>query len=135
MMDWLDRKFARTRRGAEGSIVALTSFSNLCVSINTVAMITVGPLINELRKRHRIHPHRSANLMDAISCSFPSLLPYSASIPAAAAIHRQLNEQAQYSEIVPVLTWVQEAPYIFYGMTLFVVMIGAVLTGWGRKTG
>jgi len=135
MMDWLDRKFARTRRGAEGSIVALTSFSNLCVSVNTVAMITVGPLINELRKRHRIHPHRSANLMDAISCSFPSLLPYSASIPAAAAIHRQLNAQAQYSEIVPVLTWAQEAPYIFYGMTLFVVMIGAVLTGWGRKTG
>jgi len=135
MMNWLDHKFARTRRGAEGSIVALTSFSNLCVSVNTVAMITVGPLINELRKRHRIHPHRSANLMDAISCSFPSLLPYSASIPAAAAIHRQLNAQAQYSEIVPVLTWAQEAPYIFYGMTLFVVMIGAVLTGWGRKTG
>ena len=47
MMDWLDRKFARTPRGAEGSIVALTSFSNLCVSVNTVAMITVGPLINE----------------------------------------------------------------------------------------
>ena len=135
MMNWLDHKFARTRRGAEGSIVALTSFSNLCVSVNTVAMITVGPLINELRKRHRIHPHRSANLMDAISCSFPSLLPYSASIPAAAAIHRQLNAQAQYSEIVPVLTWAQEAPYIFYGMTLFLVMIGAVLTGWGRKTG
>ncbi len=135
MMDWLDRKFARTPRGAEGSIVALTSFSNLCVSVNTVAMITVGPLINELRKRHRIHPHRSANLMDAISCSFPSLLPYSASIPAAASIHRQLNSQAQYSEIVPVLTWAQEVPYIFYGMTLFVVMIGAVLSGWGRKTG
>ncbi|MGE4658187.1 MAG: hypothetical protein AAEI08_04550, partial [Gammaproteobacteria bacterium] len=109
--------------------------SNLCVSVNTVAMITVGPLINELRKRHDIHPHRSANLMDAISCSFPSLLPYSASIPAAAAIHRQLNAQEQYSEIVPVLTWAQEAPFIFYGMTLFVVMIGAVLTGWGRKTG
>ena len=135
MMDWLDRKFARTRRGAECSIVALTSFSNLCVSVNTVAMITVGPLINELRKRHDIHPHRSANLMDAVSCSFPTLLPYAASIPAAAAIHRQLNAQEQYSEIVPVLTWSQEAPFIFYGMTLFVVMIGAVLTGWGRKTG
>ena len=135
MMDWLDRKFSRTRRGVEGAIVALTSFSNLCVSVNTVAMITAGPLINELRKRHDIHPHRSANLMDAISCSFPSLLPYSASIPAAAAIHRRLNAQDQYSDIVPVLTWAQEVPYIFYGMTLFIVMIGAVVTGWGRKTG
>ncbi len=135
LIDWLDRKFARTPRGAECSIVVLTSFSNLCVSVNTVAMITIGPLINELRKRHNIHPHRSANLMDAISCSFPTLLPYSASIPAAAAIHRQLHAQEQYREIVPVLAWSQEAPFIFYGMILFVVMIAAVLTGWGRKAG
>jgi Na+/H+ antiporter NhaC len=135
MMDWLDRKFARTKRGAEGSIVVLTSFANLCVSVNTVAMITIGPLVNELRKRHGMHPHRSANLLDGISCSFPTLLPYSASIPAAAAIHRRLAAEEQFQGIVPVLAWSQEAPYIFYGMTLFVVMIGAVWTGYGRKTG
>ena len=93
------------------------------------------PWLHELRKRHGIHPHRSANLMDAISCSFPTLLPYSASIPAAAAIHRRLAAEDQFHGIVPVLAWSQEAPYIFYGMTLFVVMIGAVWTGYGRKTG
>ena len=58
-----------------------------------------------------------------------------ASIPAAAAIHRRLAAEEQFHGIVPVLAWSQEAPFIFYGMTLFLVMIGAVLTGWGRKSG
>jgi hypothetical protein len=34
-----------------------------------------------------------------------------------------------------VLTWSQQAPYIFYGLLLFPIMIGAVITGFGRKNG
>ena len=132
LMSWLDRKLARGVRGAEGTIVGLTSFANLCVSVNTVAMITVGPLANELRKRHRIHPYRSANLMDTVSCSFPYILPYSAPIVAAAAIHRKLAAQYDFVQVLP---WIQEAPFIFYGLLLFPVMIVAVVTGYGRKAG
>jgi hypothetical protein len=36
---------------------------------------------------------------------------------------------------VEVLAWAQEAPYIFYGLLLFPVMIVAVVTGYGRKAG
>ena len=82
LMAWLDRKVARGVRGAEATIVALISLANLCVSVNTVAMITVGPLANRLRKRHGIHPYRSANLLDTVSCSFPYVLPYAAPIVA-----------------------------------------------------
>jgi Na+/H+ antiporter NhaC len=132
MMRWIDRTFARTVRGAELGIVALVSFANLCVSVNTVAMITVGPLINQLRRHHGIHPHRSANLMDTISCSFPYLLPYTATIPTAHAIQRQVHEVYPF---VPVLSWAEEAPWILYGLLLFPVMILAVVTGYGRKSG
>lgn len=132
VMMWLDRNVARSIRGAEIAIVALISFANICVSVNTVAMITAGPLANELRKRHKIHPHRSANLLDTISCSFPYILPYSATIIAANAIQRELVERYSFAVVVP---WAQEAPYIFYGIVLFPLMIVAVVTGFGRKKG
>ena len=132
LMAWLDRTVARGVRSAEATIVALISFANLCVSVNTVAMITVGPLANRLRKRHKIHPHRSANLMDTVSCSFPYILPYSAPIVAAAGIQRTLAKDYDFVQVLP---WAQEAPFIFYGLILFPLMIVVVATGYGRKAG
>ena len=132
VLDWLNRSVAHTVRGAEAAIVALISLANFFVPVNTIAMVTVGPLANRLRKRHQIHPYRVANLLDTISCSFPFLLPYSAVIVAAGAIQRELA--ASYS-FVPVLTWGQMAPYIFYSIILFPLMILAVITGFGRKRG
>lgn len=132
LMDWLDRAVAKTVRGAEAAIVALISFANICVSVNTVAMITVGPLANVLRKRHDIHPYRSANLLDTVSCSFPYILPYSAVIVAGTAIQTQVAERYAFA---PVLPWAAEAPYIFYGIVLFPLMILAVITGFGRRKG
>ncbi|MBI4539890.1 MAG: Na+/H+ antiporter NhaC family protein [Gemmatimonadetes bacterium] len=132
LMDWLDRVVARTARSTEAAIVALISFANICVSVNTVAMITVGPLANLLRKRHNIHPYRSANLLDTISCSFPYILPYSAVIVAGTAIQRQVVERYPFATVLP---WAQEAPYIFYGIVLFPLMIVAVITGFGRRHG
>jgi len=128
----LDRKVARSVRGAEGTIVGLTSFANLCVSVNTVAMITVGPLANELRKRHGIEPYRSANLMDTVSCSFPYLLPYGAPMVAGAAIQRDLAGSYAFVEVLP---WLQQASLAFYSLLLLPVMITAVVTGFGRKGG
>lgn len=132
MMEWLDRTLAQTERGAEAAILALISIANLSVSVNTVAMITVGPLANELRKRHGIHPYRSANLLDTVSCSFPYLLPYAATIPAAAAVQRQVHEAYHF---VPVLSWSEQVPFMFYGMVLFPIMLIAVWTGFGRRRG
>jgi len=132
LMDWLDRTCTKTLRGAEGTVIALTSVANLCVSVNTVAMITVGPLANTLRKRHGIHPYRVANLLDTVSCSFPYMLPHAAVVTAAAAIQQQVAERYDF---VPVVPWMQEAPYIFYGLTLFPIMVLAVVTGYGKRTG
>ncbi len=132
LMEWLDRTLAKTAKGAETAIVALISIANLSVSVNTVAMVTVGPLANKLRKRHDIHPYRSANLLDTISCSFPYLLPYSATIPVAISIQEELH--AKYA-FVPVLTWAEQVPYMFYGLTLFPLMLIAVATGYGHRRG
>jgi Na+/H+ antiporter NhaC len=132
LMKWLDRTIAKTVRGAEAAIVLLTSLMNLAVSVNTVAMITAGPLANELRKRHGIHPYRSANLMDTVSCSFPYILPYSAVTLAAIATQQQVVQRYDFVSVVP---WEQYAGYAFYAVLLFPIMIFCVLTGFGRRTG
>ncbi len=132
LIDWLERGIARSVRGTEMAIIALISFTNICVSVNTVAMITAGPLANILRKRHNIHPYRSANLLDTVSCSFPYILPYAATMVAATAIQHQVVERYAFAQV---LTWGQEAPYFFYGIVLFPLMIGAVITGFGQKHG
>lgn len=129
---WLERAIAHTVRGTEIAIIALITFTNLCVSVNTVAMITAGPLANILRKRHKIHPYRSANLLDTVSCSFPYVLPYSATIVAASAIQREVAERYAFAEILP---WAQEASFFFYGIVLFPLMIIAAITGFGRRHG
>ena len=132
MMKWLERSFAKTVRGAEGVIIALTTVTNLAVSVNTVAMITAGPLANELRKRHNIHPYRSANLMDTVSCSFPYILPYSAVTLAAIATQQQVVQRYDFVSVVP---WEQYAGYAFYAVLLFPIMVVCVLTGFGRRMG
>jgi len=132
LIAWLERVIARSVRGTEIAIIALISLTNICVSVNTVAMITAGPLANVLRKRHNIHPYRSANLLDTVSCSFPYILPYAATIVAATAIQHQV---AEHYDFAVVLTWAQTAPFFFYGIVLFPLMILAVITGFGRKRG
>lgn len=132
LMEWLDRTLARTAKGAEAAIVALISIANLSVSVNTVAMVTVGPLANRLRERHNIHPYRSANLLDTVSCSFPYLLPYAAHFPVATHIQSELH--AKY-DFIPVLSWAEQVPFMFYGLTLFPIMLLAVLTGYGHRKG
>lgn len=130
LLGWLDRTIARSRRGAEAAIVALISLTNLCVSVNTVAMVTAGPVVNDLRRRHGISGYRSANLLDTISCSFPFLLPYAATIVAATAIQQDLVDRYAFLRVTP---WAEEVRYIFYPIVLFVVMIFAVVTGYGRE--
>ncbi len=132
LISWLDRVVIRSARSTELAIISLITFTNLCVSVNTVAMITAGPLANVLRKRHNIHPYRSANLLDTISCSFPYILPYAATIVAAIAIQRQVVEHYDFAVV---LTWGQMAPFAFYGIVLFTLMILAVVTGFGRRKG
>ena len=131
-ISWLDRIVAGSIRGTEIAIMSLISFTNICVSVNTVAMITAGPLANVLRKRRSIHPYRSANLLDTVSCSFPYILPYSATVVAASAIQRQVAENYDFAVILP---WAELAPFYFYGMILFPLMIVAVLTGFGSRKG
>ena len=130
LMDGLERAVGATIRGIEGIIVGIISIANLCVSVNTVALVTAGPLNNVLRKRHRLHAYRSANLQDTISCSFPYMLPWSATMVAAWGIQASISEVYDFVEVIP---WSDVWYYIFYWLVLFPFLIVAVITGFGRE--
>ncbi|MFC1614839.1 Na+/H+ antiporter NhaC family protein [Gemmatimonadota bacterium] len=132
LLSWLDRVVAGSVRRAESAIIILISFACLCLPGNTSAMVTVGPLANKIRKQHEIHPYRSANLLDTIACSFPYMLPYAAVIIIARTIQNELV--AKYNFVV-VVSWWETAPFVFYGIVLFPLMIISVITGFGRKKG
>lgn len=82
-------KRIRGKRGAELSIAALVSLANLCTANNTIAIITVGPLANNISERFGIDKRKSASILDTFSCIVQGLIPYGAQMLIAAELTRQ----------------------------------------------
>ena len=64
------------RRGAEFNIGLLTMLANLCTANNTIAIITVGGIVNDISDKYNIPKRRAASLMDIFSCFLQGLIPY-----------------------------------------------------------
>ena len=74
------------KRGAEFSIAALVSLVNVCTANNTVAIITAGPIANDIATRFGIDKRKSASILDTMSCFTQGLLPYGAQMLIAAGL-------------------------------------------------
>ena len=57
-------KHVNSKRGAELCIAALVSIANFCTANNTIAIITVGPLANDIATRYRVDKRKSASILD-----------------------------------------------------------------------
>ena len=74
------------RRGAELGIGLLTSLANLCTANNTIAIITVGSIVNDISDKYDIPKRRAASLMDIFSCFVQGIIPYGAQLLMAAGL-------------------------------------------------
>lgn len=74
------------RRGAELSLAMLVVFVNICTANNTVAIITVGSIARDIAQKFGVDPHRSASILDTMSCFAQGLLPYGAQVLIAAGL-------------------------------------------------
>ena len=74
------------KRGAELSIAALVSLSNLCTANNTVAIITTGGIARDISKRYNLDPRKSASILDTFSCLTQGLIPYGAQLLMASGL-------------------------------------------------
>ncbi len=98
------------KRGAEFTIALLVVFTNFCTANNTVALMTVGSIANNIAKRFGIDNRRSASILDTSSCFAQSIIPYGAQLLIAAGL-----ASISPVSIIPHLCY----PFV---MTLFVVL-------------
>ncbi|MBP3228467.1 MAG: Na+/H+ antiporter NhaC family protein [Bacteroidaceae bacterium] len=105
----------RSARGAELSIAALVSLTNVCTANNTVAILSVGRISNDIAERYGVDKRRSASILDTFSCAVQGVLPYGAQLLMAAGM----------ASISPL----EIIPWLFYPMATAAAALCAILVG------
>ena len=108
-----------TKRGAELSIAALVCLINLCTANNTVAIITAGPLANDIATRFGVDRRKSASILDTFSCFTQGLIPYGAQLLMAAGL----------ASVSPVAI----LPHLYYPFIMGACALLSILFRYPRK--
>lgn len=108
-------KRAHGKRGAELSIGLLTALANLCTANNTIAIITVGGIANDIAEKFSIPKRRAASLMDISGCFVQGLIPYGAQLLMAAGL-----TGLAATEIIP---------YLYYPFAVGICMLLSIFIG------
>lgn len=109
----------KNKRGAELSIAALVSLANFCTANNTIAIITVGPLANNIAEQFKVDKRKSASVLDIFSCVVQGIIPYGAQMLIAA-------ELTQLSPISII-------GYLYYPITLGIIALLSILFRYPKK--
>ncbi|SDK36257.1 transporter, NhaC family [Cryobacterium psychrotolerans] len=120
--------FAKTPMGAEIAIgVGALATATIFAGVNGPSMIMFGPVADRIGAAAGLHPYRRANVMDCVTLGLGSVVPVVSSFLLIASLLTQGHDSA------PVLS----APSIFlaafYPLVLTLVILVAILTGWGRR--
>ncbi len=117
IMHRLTRK-VNTLKGGEVCIAMLVSLTNLCTANNTIAILSVGKIANDIAERFNIDKRRSASILDTFSCIVQSFIPYGAQLLIAAGL----------ASISPV----EIIPYLYYPMLLLLMSSLAIVFGYPK---
>lgn len=113
-------KLANSVVGTEVAIALSTCLITFFFGgVTSAAILTFGPIADELGKEKSIHPYRRANLVDGFSNSLPVSLPFLSVFVFITAALSGLNPAAVAGGLI-------------YPMILFVVLCLSIATGWGR---
>ena len=93
-----------SKRGAEFSIAALVTLTNICTANNTVAIITVGGIAKQIGDRFGVDNRKCASLLDTFSCFTQGIIPYGAQLLMSAGLAR--------------LNPIDIMPYLYYPLAL-----------------
>lgn len=121
-VDYIIEKLTRhvnSKRGAELCIAALVGIANFCTANNTIAIITVGPLANDIANRFRVDKRKSASILDTFSCVVQGLIPYGA----------QLLIAAKLASLSPLSI----IGYLYYPITLGVIALLCIFLRYPKR--
>lgn len=122
-------RLTNTPRGTElvmGLGAALTA--GVFAGVNGPSMLMYGPVADRVGSRVGLHPYRRANVMDCFTLGIGSVVPVVSSFLLIAGLLTQ-----GYGDGVPALSPVAIFTTAFYPLVLTVVILVAILTGWGRS--
>jgi len=107
------------KKGAEMCIGTLVAIANVCTANNTIAIITVGPLANDIATKYGVDKRKSASILDTFSCVIQGIIPYGA----------QMLMAAKLASISP-LSIIE---YLYYPIGIFIMAIFSILARWPKK--
>ena len=107
------------KRGAESCIAALVSIANICTANNTIAIITVGPLVKDIANKYGVDNRKSASILDTFSCVVQGLIPYGA----------QMLMAAKLASLSP-LSIIE---YLYYPLGILAMALFSILARWPKK--
>lgn len=112
-------KHVKNKKGGEAAIAFLVTTINFCTANNTVAIITVGPIVKQIAEKFNISPQRAASLLDTFSCFAQGIIPYGAQLLMAAGL----------TTISPI----EIIPYLYYPFAIGIIGTIAIITGLPKK--
>lgn len=107
------------KRGAEFCIATLVSIANFCTANNTIAIITVGPLANDIATRYGVDKRKSASILDTFSCVVQGIIPYGA----------QMLIAAKLASISPLFI----IEYLYYPMGIGIMAVLSILLRYPKR--
>ncbi len=119
---------AHSARAAEGWMVGVVSAAVLLTTHSVVAILAVGEFARQTGERFGISGYRRANLLDLTVCTWPFLLPYFLPTILSASASRSGDAFG-----MPALAAGTVGLYNTYAWALVVMVLFAVITGYGRK--
>ncbi len=108
-----------SKRGAELSIAALVSITDICTANNTIAIITVGGIAKQISDRFGLDSRKCASILDTMSCCMQGIIPYGAQLLMAAGL----------ASISPVSI----IPYLYYPMVIGIITLAAILLRYPHR--
>ena len=120
-------RHAASPRSAELWIFATISGALLVTTHSVVAILAVGPFVRRTGERFGLSALRRANVLDVTACTYPFLLPYCIPTILAASLSGGGAEAG-----MPRLSALTAGLYNFHSWALLVVIVVALLSGFGR---
>ncbi len=98
---------------AKLAIFFLVALVNICIAINSIAIMIAGPAVNEIARKYDIESTEAASILDILSCVAQGLLPYSPQLLLAGSL--------AHVSVISLL------PYLYYQFIVLICLLTSIL--------
>lgn len=131
VMQKMERKFVKTKVGAEIFCWCCIALSALGLCNNITSQIVAGPVMLKIADKYHLSHYRIANFSDAVQAMFSYTMPWGG--PSLTFCATSLIAHSAYNWCPSVNSPASLCLGGLYGIIIGLVFLIAAITGWGRK--